>query len=58
MEILVDIVLKENESTEIATEFRKLIKLLTALLWGFFYRQLLPPHVGLPGLWLQDEQAS
>lgn len=20
-------------------------------------RQLLPPHIGLPGLWLQDEQA-
>lgn len=22
------------------------------------YRKLLPPHVGLPGLWLQDEHAS
>lgn len=22
------------------------------------YRQLLPPHIGLPGLWLQDEHAS
>lgn len=22
------------------------------------YRQLLPPHIGLPGLWLQNEHAS
>lgn len=35
MEILVDVVLKKNKSTEIATEFVKLIKLLTALLGVF-----------------------
>lgn len=54
MEILVDNVLQKENSTL----FKQRPSLPNENPSSTTYRQLLPPHVGLPGLWLQDEEAS